>query len=503
MVVLSAEQVRAWDRFTMEKQPIASIDLMEKAAMACIQWLEANRIVHQQQFCIFCGKGNNGGDGLAIARLLQKFNRPVDVFIFETGELGSSDFQQNLHRLHTLPVNLHFLQENAPLPDIPESALVIDALLGTGLNRPVEGRMAALISHINQFPNGVISIDLPSGLFADKSTLPHPCIHASITLSFQCYKPALLVAENASFFGIPVLLDIGLDQRYLNSCTPLYELTDSPLAKAILQPRSAYSHKGKFGHALLLAGSSGKMGAAVLAAKACLRSGTGLLTALVPEKERLVFPTTIPESMSILYDDQKPEKILSETKNFKTIGIGPGLGQDSLSGDWLRYLLRSFRKPIVLDADALNLLAADSDLQEEIPPFSILTPHPREFDRLNGSSRNDFERLEAASRMAIQHQVIVVLKGHNSFIAMPGGRAWFNSSGNASMAKGGSGDVLTGMITGLLARGYAPEQAALLGVYLHGLAGEIASRKLGMESVLATDIIDAIGTAFLELESTN
>lgn len=503
MVVLSAEQVRAWDRFTIEKQPIASIDLMEKAAMACVQWMETNRIVNQQQFYIFCGKGNNGGDGLAIARLLQKFNRPVDVFIFETGQLGSPDFQQNLHRLHTLPVTIHFIQENSPLPDIPESVLVIDALLGNGLNRPVDGRMAALISHINQYPNAVISIDLPSGLFADQSTLPHPCIHASITLSFQCFKPALLVAENAPFFGIPVILDIGLDQRFLNSCTPLYEMTDGPLAKAILQPRPAFSHKGKFGHALLLAGSPGKMGAAVLAAKACLRSGAGLLTTLVPEQERMIFPTAIPESMSILYDNRKPEEILSDTSVYKTIGIGPGLGQQPQSRDWLHHLLTHFRKPMVLDADALNLLAADVRLLEGIPPFSILTPHPKEFDRLNGTCSNDFERLEAVSRMAIQHQVIVVLKGHRTFIAMPGGRAWFNTSGNASMAKGGSGDVLTGMLTGLLARGYAPEQAALLGVYLHGLAGEIASRKLGKESVLASDIIDSIGPAFIELESTN
>ena len=501
MVVLSAGQVRDWDRFTIEKQPIASIELMEKAAAACVQWMEENRIIAQQQFYIFCGKGNNGGDGLAIARLLLKFNRPVDVFIVETGQLGSPDFQQNLHRLHTLPVTLHFLQEHAPLPDIPETVLVLDALLGTGLNRPVSGRFASLIKHINQFPNAVISIDLPSGLFADQSTLPHPCIHATITLSFQCYKTALLVAENAGFFGIPVLLDIGLDQRFLKSCIPLYEMTDAALVKSILQPRTAFSHKGKFGHALLLAGSSGKMGAAVLAARSCLRTGAGLLTTLLPQSENQVFPAAIPESMSLFYDHRKPEELLPDTDSYKTIGIGPGLGQSPGSRDWLKFLLTRFRKPMVLDADALNLLAADPALLEGIPPFSIVTPHPKEFDRLAGPCKNDFDRLDAASRIAIQHQVIVVLKGHKTFIAMPGGSAWFNNSGNASMAKGGSGDVLTGMLTGLLARGYAPEQASLLGVYLHGLAGEIASRRLGMESVLASDITDAIGPAFLELQA--
>lgn len=502
MVVLSAEQVRAWDQFTIEKLPIASIDLMENAASSCVRWLETNHLINSQQFYIFCGKGNNGGDGLAIARLLQKFNRPVDVFIFETGTLGSQDFQQNLHRLHTLPVSIHYIQETTPLPEIPGSVLLIDAILGTGLNRPVTGWMAALIEHINNSPNAVISIDLPSGLFADRAGISNTCIRASVTLSFQCYKPALLVAENAPAFGIPVILDIGLDPRFLNSITPLYEVIDDRLARAIHQPRPAHSHKGNFGHALLLAGATGKMGAAVLAARACLRSGAGLLTTLVPEEEKAIFPSAIPESMTLLYDGSNPEQILPDPDRFKTIGIGPGLGQSSGAHGWLHHLLMNFRKPMVLDADALNLIAADPSLFESIPAFSILTPHPKEFDRLSGPNASDFDRLEAAIKMAIRLQVIVLLKGHHSFIAMPGGRAWFNTSGNASMAKGGSGDVLTGMLTGLLSRGYTPEQAALLGVYLHGRAGEAASRKLGMESVLASDITDHLGEAFKELSSS-
>jgi NAD(P)H-hydrate epimerase len=501
MVVLSAEQIRAWDRFTIDNLPISSIDLMEKAAASCVKWLEINKLIAQQQFYIFCGKGNNGGDGLAIARLLQKYNRPVDVFILETGQLGSPDFQQNLHRLHTLPVTIHFIQESSPLPDIPEQVLIIDALLGTGLNRPASGRLAELILHINHFPNAVISIDLPSGLFTDQTTKPNPCIKAGLTLSFQCYKTALLMAENSPYYGIPIILDIGLDPRFLKSITPHYELADRELVRAILQPRPAHAHKGNFGHALLLAGSPGKMGAAILAAKACLRSGAGLLTSLVPQEEATVFPIALPESMSATYMDQEPKDVEADLDRFKTIGVGPGLGQAARAKTWLHYLVQKFRKPMVLDADALNILSGSPGLLEGIPAFSILTPHPKEFDRLVPGITNDFERMNAASRLAIQYQVIIILKGHHSFIAMPGGRSWFNTTGNAAMAKGGTGDVLTGMLTGLLARGYSPEQAALLGVYLHGAAGEIASRHWGMESVLATDLIDSIGTAFLELQS--
>lgn len=501
MVVLSSEQIRAWDQFTIEHQPIASIDLMEKAAQACVNWLETNQLIAGRSFHIFCGKGNNGGDGLAMARLIQKFNRPVDVFILEHGQPGSSDFQQNLHRLHTLPVTIHYIQEGTILPLIPADTILIDALLGTGLNRPVSGRMAELIQHLNQSGNAIISIDLPSGLFADEATPAETSIRAAITLSFQCYKTALLIAENAPYYGLPVILDIGLHARYLSDITPAYELLEGSLIQSILQPRLPHSHKGKFGHALLLAGSAGKMGAAILAATACLRSGAGLLTTLVPETEKMIFPVALPESMTALYvRQQAPDQLLPSLDAYRTIGIGPGLGQDESAKNWLTYLLRNFNRPMVLDADALNLLAADASLYEALPPFSILTPHPKEFDRLAGSSASDFDRMQAALQLAIQHQVIIVLKGHHSFIAMPGGRCWFNSTGNASMAKGGSGDVLTGILTGLLARGYAPEQATLLGVYLHGLTGEIASRSLGMEAVLATDLINSIGAAFLELQ---
>lgn len=502
MVVLTAEQVRNWDEFTIQTVPIASIDLMERAAQACVDWMANRQLVSEKTFYVFCGKGNNGGDGLAIARLLQQYNCLVEVFILEFGQPGSPDFQQNLNRLHSLPIRLHYIQETSELPHIPADVIVIDALFGTGLNRATTRHAADLISHINAAPNGVISIDLPSGLFADGSSTAHPVIEAAITLSFQCYKLALLMAENARYTGLIDILDIGLHSDYLSQIDPAFELVDASVTRSLITPRPSSSHKGKFGHALLLAGSTGKMGAAVLAATACLRTGAGLLSVLVPARENSIIQTGLPEAMSLPYEtEDQPETFITDLNVYKTIGIGPGLGTEAVALNWLKYLLLRFQKPIVIDADALNLLARHTELWETVPAFSIITPHPKEFDRLAGKHLNDFDRLNSARNFAIQHQVIVVLKGHRTCIAMPGGRAWFNTSGNASMAKGGSGDVLTGMLTGLIARGYAPEQAALLGVFLHGCTGELASQQLGMESVLASDLINAIGPAFQQLIS--
>ncbi|MBZ5856176.1 NAD(P)H-hydrate dehydratase [Flavihumibacter profundi] len=499
MVVLSAGQVRAWDQYTLQHEPVSSVDLMERAAKRCVDWMENQKILQQQQFYIFCGKGNNGGDGLAIARMLHEKGRPVDVFILEFGQLGTVEFQQNLQLLHNLPVNIHFLQPGIPLPVIPETYIVIDALLGTGTNRAVEGRMAELIQHINESGNPVISIDLPSGLFADRSTLPYPAIKAIITLSFQCYKPALLLAENAPYFGNIELIDIGLDPHFLTTIQPAYDLVDQTLAASIIITRKSFAHKGNFGHALLLVGAAGKMGAALLAAKAALRSGTGLLSCLIPEKGLIVLQTALPEAMAITKGNDFLAGDLPDLSPYKTIGCGPGIGTAQQTSALLEQLIQNFNRPIVLDADAINILAMHSGWLGKIPPFSILTPHPKEFERLAGASVNESERLGKAMELARKHQLIIVLKGHRSFIAMPGGKAYFNLSGNASMAKGGSGDVLTGILTGLLARGYTPDQSALLGVYLHGLSGELASIQWGMESVLATDIIDNIGKAFIQL----
>ncbi|KIC93784.1 bifunctional ADP-dependent NAD(P)H-hydrate dehydratase/NAD(P)H-hydrate epimerase [Flavihumibacter solisilvae] len=511
MVVLTADQVRAWDRFTIQHEPISSINLMERAAKCCTEWLCTNLPSSQSSYYIFCGKGNNGADGLAIARMLYEVDRQVDVFILEFGSSGTAEFQQNLQRLHPLPVGIHYIQTGSGFPIVPPGVIIIDALLGTGTTRPVEGEMRALIELINASPNPTISIDMPSGLFADQSTIPFSSVRAAFTLTFQCLKPAQLLAENAAAIGDLQVMDIGLLPRYLNQVQPEYELTGKTLSQSIIRPRNNFSHKGEFGHALLLAGSFGKMGAAVLAARACLRCGPGLLSCFVPEKGISIMQMAVPEAMVVRSTNSDHEKTnandehlggdLPPLHQYQTIGCGPGIGTNPATVQLFKELIANFRKPMVLDADALNILSQNQDLFPSLPPFSILTPHPKEFERLAGKSANETERINKARELAKKHQLIFVLKGHHSLIAMPGGSAYFNMSGNASMAKGGSGDVLTGMLTGLLCRGYTPEQAALLGVHLHGLAGEFASADLGMESVLAGDISDHIAKAFIYLTS--
>jgi ADP-dependent NAD(P)H-hydrate dehydratase / NAD(P)H-hydrate epimerase len=490
MKIFSAEQIRAWDIFTIEKEPVASLQLMERAAIACVDWLSENGFT-QNPIAIFCAKGNNGGDGLAIARLLRERFISVRVFILEFGHKGTADFQANLERLHDKDCPIHFIQSEAHFPQLSPGEVLIDALYGSGLNRALDGLNAALAGWMNSSGHAIISIDIPSGMPTDSSSLHHPVVMARHTLSFQSYKLAFLFAANAPALGKLHILDIGLHPDYEAATIAAYDLTDLSLASAIYQPRHPFAHKGHFGHALLVAGSKGKMGAAVLAARACLRSGAGLATCLVPEQENGIVQTAVPEAMTMTGIEQA-----SQLSVYQTAGIGPGLGTGEAVAPLLEYLVHTLPVPLVLDADALNVLAKQPALLKDIPPGSILTPHPKEFTRLFGESADEWERMKKAQEKAAELQVIIVLKGHFTFIAMPGGKGYFNNTGNAGMATAGSGDVLTGILTGLLAQGYPPEQAAILGVYLHGMAGDLAAKALSQEAMIAGDIIRFLGKAF-------
>jgi hydroxyethylthiazole kinase-like uncharacterized protein yjeF len=500
MEILSAEQIRAWDEFTTAHEPILSIDLMERAATRCFEWLDINGYVHVP-FSIFCGKGNNGGDGLALARMLSEKGYFVTVYILEFGHIGTADFQANLARLHQTSAVIKFVQTEENFHAIPENDIVIDALFGSGLNRPLTGVTAKLVNYINLSGNKIISIDVPSGLFVDKSSKGNTIIKASYTLSFQCLKPAFLIAENGAFTGNVHVLDIGLHPGYLLNVQNDLTLIDKKIIRTILKSRNQFSHKGEFGHALLLAGSYGKMGAAIIAAKACLKSGAGLLTCHIPKCGYEIMQSSTPEAMVTNDDD---EYILTgvreEISKYNVLGIGPGIGTDARTKFFLESILKQYKKPIVADADALNIISTDRKMLELLPAFSILTPHPKEFERLFGIHENDFERMQSAVENAKKHQCIIILKGHNTLIALPDGKRYFNSTGNAGMAKGGSGDALTGMVTGFLAQGYQPREAAVISVYLHGLAGDMAASYFSQQSMLASDLIDYIGQAILSVE---
>jgi NAD(P)H-hydrate epimerase len=353
---------------------------------------------------------------------------------------------------------------------------------------------------MNQSGNEIIAIDIPSGVFADRSSKGNTMIRASHTLSFQCYKLAFLVPENEPIVGQVHILDIGLHEGYLKNTVSELELADREMIKAIFRPRKSFAHKGNFGHALLVAGSYGKIGAALLASRACLRSGAGLLTCHTPACGYDILQTALPEAMILTDPDEKINTTFSgELSSYTVIGIGPGIGTAVRTKVLLETILRSYKKPIVLDADGLNMIGANPSLFFLLPPYSILTPHPKEFERMFGKAEDDFARLRLAIEKARDHQCVIVLKGHYTFIAMPGGKGYFNSTGNPGMAKGGSGDALTGVVTALLSQGYSAGEAALLGVYLHGLAGDLAADDLSQESMLASDLIDHLGKAFLYL----
>jgi NAD(P)H-hydrate epimerase len=502
MEILSADQLRAWDEYTMQHEPIASIDLMERAAASCLSWLEKSDY-SGRSFSIYCGKGNNGGDGLALARMLSVLDCTVTVHILEFGHLGTDDFQVNLARLHQTPAEVRFVQGADNFHPIPAGDILIDALIGSGLNRKLEGVAAELVTHLNQSGNDIIAIDIPSGLFVGSSSKGNVSVYATHTLSFQCYKPAFLMPENAAAVGQIHILDIGLHPGYLKQVTGESELLDAGIIHAIYKPRKSFANKGNFGHALLVAGSYGKMGAAVLASRACLRSGVGLLSCQVPVCGYSILQTTVPEAMIFTDADEKIHTAFpGDLAPYSVVGVGPGIGTDQRTAGFFADLLQRCKKPMVIDADALNILATHPAFWSFLPPYSILTPHPKEFERLFGPSPDDFARLDKAREQARQHQCIIVLKGHYTFIAMPGGKSYFNSTGNPGMAKGGSGDVLTGILTSLLSQSYSPGEAALLGVYLHGLAGDLAALSWSEETMLPSDLTDHLGKAFGHIQKT-
>jgi hydroxyethylthiazole kinase-like uncharacterized protein yjeF len=501
MKILSASEIRQWDQFTIEHEPVSSINLMERAAAECVHWL-MRHYPDAESFVVFCGKGNNGGDGLAIARMLIEKKYTVNIYILEFGHKGTDDFQANLSRLQILSsAAIHFIQSAQHYPSFSPGDVIIDSLFGSGLNRSLEDVTAKLVDHMNQSSNDIIAIDIPSGLFVERSSKGNSIVKAKHTISFQCYKPAFLMAENAPFIGEVHILDIGLHPDFPASASGQYELLDDTTISSIHKPRSRFAHKGSFGHALLLAGSYGKIGAAVLSAKACLRSGAGLLTCHVPKCGYDILQTSVPEAMVLTdFNSSFLTKIEEDLTKYDAIGIGPGIGTASETKMLLREVVDTWRSPVVIDADALNILASQKDLYKLIPAGSILTPHPKEFERLFGESSSDFARVELALQKARELNSIIILKGHHTFIATPDQKGFFNNTGNAGMATGGSGDVLTGILTGLLAQGYSSSETALLAVYLHGMAGDIAAAELSMEAMVAGDIIQNLGRAFLQLQ---
>ncbi len=492
MKIFDSEQTRAWDAYTIREESISSIELMERAGRAFVAWF-IERYDATQKVGIVCGTGNNGGDGLAIALLLNDWNYLVKVWIVREGIKESLDFTSNLKRLEK--ISIQEITTNADSELFSDRDILIDAIFGTGLSRPVEGIYAKVIDSLNRCKAIKLAVDIPSGLKTDQHS-EGEIFKAHHTVSFQNPKVAFLMPENQQFVGEWHLVDIGLSKKFLNEVEALYSLVTLKSAKRILKPRSRFDHKGKFGHALLIAGSTGKMGACILSAKAAMRAGLGLLTTHVPQSGYTIIQTAVPEAMATIDHSANCFSGREVEDFYDVLGIGPGLGQSEESIKGLEEILNKFRKPIVIDADALNILSVNPELQKLIPAGSILTPHHGEFERMVGPWRDDFEKLKKLKELAGRIQSVVILKGAYSAIATPDKKVFFNSTGNPGMATGGSGDVLTGILTSLLAQGYQSKNTAILGVYLHGLAGDLAAREKGQNSLIASDIIDFLPAAF-------
>jgi hydroxyethylthiazole kinase-like uncharacterized protein yjeF len=496
MKLLTSQQIREIDQFTIKNEPISSIDLMERAAGQLCDFIIEN-FNQKTNITIIAGPGNNGGDGVALARLLTENSYICELIMVDFGGELSQDCRINYERIiseNKVPI-IHWNKDSAT-PKIKPSNLIIEGIFGSGLTRPVKGFPADIINYINSLSNKVFSIDIPSGLFSeDNTTNDGAIIEADYTVSFEFPKLAFLLPENEKNVGHWEFRSIQLHPEAIEKAESNFHLS-TPENLPILKSRKKFAHKGSFGHALLVSGSYGKTGAAVLAAKGCLRSGSGLLSIHIPQTSYDILQSCVPEAMLVIDETEQMYCQKEALENYTVIGAGPGIGQKKSMQEALHLLIKNASSPMVLDADALNIISQNKDWLSLLPKDSILTPHPKEFDRLTKIHDSHFERIQSAIELAKNHSLNIILKGAYTAVINSEGIIHFNTTGNPGMAKGGSGDVLTGIILGLLSSGYLPNEASRLGVYVHGLAADIALENQSIESLLATDIINHLGEAY-------
>ncbi len=502
--IFSAQQIKEVDAGTIREEGITSTDLMERAAGAVAKAI-MQRWHRTTGITVFAGPGNNGGDALAVARILHEAGYTLEVFLFNTAGKLSADCQTNKARLQALE-GVHFVEVSNQFepPQLTAEKLIIDGLFGTGLNKPLTGGYASLIKFINSSPAQVVSIDMPSGLMCDDNSLNIRAhiVQATLTLTFQQPKLSMFLPENAGNIGELKVLDIGLSPNQMAQAEAAAFVIEETDMTALLKPRDKFGHKGTFGNALLIAGQYGMAGAALLAAKSCLRSGVGKVTVCTPQMNNNILQATIPEAVLKLDPADTIFTQAIATDGYEAMAIGPGIGTEKATALAFIEQVTHSRIPLVIDADGLNILAHHKSWLNQIPANAILTPHPAEFKRISNARNDDYSLLDEACNMAKERQIHIILKGHHTAVCTPSGKIYFNATGNSGMATAGSGDVLTGIITALLAQKYPAETACLLGVYLHGSAGDIAAETLGEDSLMASDIIEALPRAFKKLRAT-
>ena len=513
MKILSASQLKVVDAYTIEHEPVSSTNLMERASRAVADKIRSRWSI-DTPIKIFAGPGNNGGDALAIARMLGETNYKVCVYLFNTSDNLSADCQINKQRLldfqdvkqNTMGVrNVELVEVKSQFtpPKLEEGDLVVDGLFGTGLSRPLNGGFASVVKYINSSPATVVSIDGPSGLMCEDNTynVMNHIVKANYTFTLQYPKLSFFFAENEQYVGEWEVLDIGVKDPMTEETHSPYYFTEQADLLPLLKSRSKFAHKGSVGHALLIAGKRGMAGAAILAARACMRSGAGKLTVRVPEHNVRIMQEAVPEAILNIDVDQNCFSQSFDTSEFDAMAIGPGIGTSSYTVQAFIEQVSMTKCPMVIDADALNILGSHRGWITQLPRRCILTPHKKELFGLISTTRNSYEELERTRELAARQQIYIVIKGAYSAIVTPEGNVYFNSTGNPGMATAGAGDVLTGVLVSLLAQGYVPEVAARLGVYLHGLAGDLAAENLSYEGLISSDLVEYLPKSFKTLRS--
>ncbi|MDB4999383.1 MAG: bifunctional ADP-dependent (S)-NAD(P)H-hydrate dehydratase/NAD(P)H-hydrate epimerase [Mucilaginibacter sp.] len=498
--LLTSSQIREADAYTIANEPILSIDLMERASKAFVGWFINHFPDKKQTIAVYCGTGNNGGDGLAIARILCEHGYcNIDVKIIRFSDKASDDFNTNLQRLKKTSIAVSELKPKSK-PSEEKANIIIDAMLGSGLNKPLAGDYKALVEYLNILQKTTVAVDVPTGFYTEgEITKDATILRADLAITFQQAKLNFLLPESAPHITCWEAVKIGLSEDFISSVNTPYFFVEEKDARRLIKPRHKFSNKGTYGHALIIAGKDETMGAALLSSSACAHAGAGLTTACIPQSGLVALNSSMPEVMAIIRNEKEVPDIGWD--KFNTIGIGPGLGKGPDALKILQAIFNNYKKPVVIDADALNILAENKALLNTIPAGSILTPHMKEFDRLFGNHINWWQRLQTAKEKAAEYSINIILKNDYTITATPEGKLYFNSTSNAAMANGGMGDVLTGIITSLLAQKYTPQDACILGVYIHGKAGDELALPNRMHVVLPGKIIAQLPLTMAKLKA--
>lgn len=500
MKIFSKEQIYQGDKLTAERQNISSTDLMERAGTQIFNWMHTRMQGAQVPIHVFCGIGNNGGDGLVLARHLITHGYNVYTYIVNYSDKRSKDFLINYDRIKNVTKNWPTLLKcTEDFPEINQDDIIVDAVFGIGLNRPIHDWVKALFVHFKTSKAFTLAIDISSGLSTDEVPKDeNAVVWAGYTLSFASPKLVFFLPETAKYTVQWEVLDIGLDQEFLHTTETEVDLIGKHEVLPLYIPRDKFAHKGNFGHALVIGGSYGKIGAVTLTSRAVLSAGAGLITAYIPKCGYNILQSSFPETMVLTDINEELITKIDYKITPTVISFGVGVGIDSKTIKAFETFLKTNKTPLIIDADGINILSKKKALLKLLPKQSVLTPHPKELERLVGKWKNDFDKLKKVKAFAKKYNVVVVIKGANTITVFQD-NLYVNTTGNPGLATAGSGDVLTGIITGLISQGYNALSASIFGVYLHGKSADIAVEAFGYQSLIASHIIDYLGEAFLDL----